>query len=411
MEPERERCSNCRKALRVKKTRKRTIITSSGPIQVVEVTRGCQEHPEHPFHPEQRLAPPKSRYGYDIIAETGRRRVLENKQIQEIHDDFRARGIGVPGRTVQWLADRFLLFVMAVHLEAVPWLSRFLRAQGGFALHVDGSGSSGPMVLLLRDGWSGIRLLAAQIRSEASEFVAPHLATIKQWFGDPVAAIRDLGEGIAAAVKGVYPGIYVIVCHYHFLGCVAKRLFEPFYPRFRLRVDRRGVKKRLRELRRVLRRRETRNEEEDLALGIAGYVLAYRKDGKGLSYPFSLPMVDFYRRCGETGTMVRKAILSRARKNISSPNLSRLENALRRLKPPPAVLGRLQADFENLEARWAWFQRVRRALRYRNGPIPLSTHVKLSDNDLERGREKLGWVVAKIEAFEREGVGTITGAI
>ncbi|MGQ9582046.1 MAG: hypothetical protein ACUVV6_00845 [Thermoplasmatota archaeon] len=218
MEPERKQCGDYRKPLRVKKIRKRTIATTCGSTQVVRVTRGCQEHPEQSFHPEQRLTPPRSKYGCDIIAEPGRRRFLENKQLQEIPDDFCARGIGVPGRTIQWLADRFLLLVMAVQLESIPWLSQFLRAQGEFALHVDGSGSSGPMVLLLRDGWSGIRLLAAQIRSEASESVTPHLTTIKQWFGPPVAVTRDLGEGVAAAVRDAYPGIYVIIFHYHFLG-------------------------------------------------------------------------------------------------------------------------------------------------------------------------------------------------
>ncbi len=156
LEPKRKLCGDCRKPLRVKKTRKRTIVATSGPAQVVKVTRHCHEHPEHAIPPEQQLTPPKSRCGCDIIAETGRRRFLENRQVQGIHGDFRARGVGVPGRTVQWLAGRFLLFVTAVHLEAVPWLSRLLRAQGGFAPHVDGSGSSGPMVLLLKEGWTVI---------------------------------------------------------------------------------------------------------------------------------------------------------------------------------------------------------------------------------------------------------------
>lgn len=379
------------------------IVTTSGETLLTVVTRHCPKHKGEVYPPEQELVPPKSRYGYDLIAEAGRLRFLENKQVQEINDVFSHRGISVPKRTVQWLCDRFLLFIMAVHLESLPRLSRLFAAQGGYVLHIDGSGRSGPMVLLLREGWSGIRLLTAPIRSEAAEFIVPHLKLLKGFLGNPVAAVSDMSEGILAAIRDVFPVTYIIICHYHFLKGVGLKLFEPSYPRFRNRVDRRGVKKRLRVLRRILRRRKDLDEDEALALAIAEHVLAYEKDGKGLAYPFSLPMVDFYQRCMEAGVKVRKAILTRARRNVSSPFLSRLEDILRLLKPPPIVLGRLQTEYESLCARWTWFQRIRTALRYRNGPIPLSTKISLSDKDLEKGRKKLDRILAKIEAFEVKG--------
>jgi len=403
VEPERKRCGRCRRRLHVQKTRTRTIVTTSGETPITEVTRSCSEHAEQVFPPDQDLVPPKSKYGYDIIAEAGRLRFLENKQVQEIKDDFSTRGIGVPGRTVQWLCDRFLLFIMAVHWESLSILSRLFRAQGGYVLHIDGSGRSGPMVLLLREGWSGIRLLTAPIRSEAAEFIIPYLKSVRDRFGNPVAVVTDMSKGNIAAIREVFPGVYIIICHYHFLQSVGTKLFEPFYPRFRGKVDHRGVKKKLRTLRRILRHRKALDEDEAMTLSIADYILAYEKDGKGLAYPFSLPMVDFYRRCAEAGMKVRKAILARARKNVYSPSLSRLENSLRLLKPPPIVLGRLQADFDDLCVRWAWFQRIRWALRYRNGPIPLSTHVMLSDKDLEKGRRKLDRILAKIEELEEKG--------
>jgi len=120
-----------------------------------------------------------------------------------------------------------------------------------------------------------------------------------------------------------------------------------------------------------------------MALAMVEHVLAYEKDGNGLAYPFSLPAVDFYRRCPEAGVKARNAILARAKRSISSPLISRLEDILRLLKPPPIVLGRLQTGFEALCVRWTWFQRIRTALWYRNGPIPLSTTISLSDKDLE----------------------------
>jgi hypothetical protein len=376
---------------------------ASGDTPIMEITRRCPEHPGQSFPPEQNLVPPKSRYGYDLIAEIGQLRFLENKQIQEIDEELSRRGIDVPERTIQWLCDRFLLYIIAVHWESLPRFSQIFKKQGGYVLHIDGSGKSGPMILLLREGWTGIRLMTAQIGSEAAELIKPHLNLMSKHFGNPVAAVSDMSDGILAAIREVFPDTYIIICHYHFLRSVGTKLFEPIYPRFRNKVDHRGVKKRLRVLRRILRRRKELDEDEALTLAVTEHVLAYEKDGKGLAYPFSLPMVDFYRRCLEAGVKTRNAILARAKRNISSPFLSRLEDILRLLKPPPIVLGRLQTDFEALCVRWTWFQRIRTALRYRNGPIPLSTKVSLSDKDLEKGRIKLDRILAKIDAFEIKG--------
>ena len=322
----------------VQKTRKRFITTLAGPIEASIVTRHCPDHKDMVSRPKNDISPPKSIYGYDVIAETGRLRFIENKQVREIHQQFLERGIHIPERTIYDLCDRFLLYVTAVHREGHPAISRLLKKRGGYVLHVDSSGHHGPMILLLRDSWSGVRLHAAPIRSEAAEWVIPHLQEVKVRFGDPLAIVRDMSKGFKAAIEAIFPGVYVIVCHYHFLQAVGMRLFEPYYPRFRGRIDRRGVKKRLRSLQRTLQRRAQKNEEESLALSIVEDILAYPKDGKGLGYPFSLPNVDFYRRCLDASVIVRKAIMDQARNNIHSPILSHLEDSLRLLSPPPAVL-------------------------------------------------------------------------
>ena len=346
------------------------------------------------------MVPPGSKYGYDLIAETGQLRFLEHKQIQEIVEEFSRRGISVPERTIQWLCDRFLLYIIAVHWESLPRLSQLFKTQGGYVLHIDSSGKCGPMVLLMKEGWTGIRLMTTQIESEAAKNVVPYLELVKQEFGNPVAIVSDMSDGILAAVPDVFPDTYVIICHYHFLRSVGMKLFEPFYPRFRNRVNRRGVKVKLRAIRNILRRRKDLDEDEALTLAIAVYVLDFEKDGNGLPYPFSLPAVDFYQRCHEAGERTRNAIRARANRNMSSKLLCRLEGILDRLSPPPAVLGRLHTDFEALCVRWAWFQRIRIALRYRNGPIPLSTTIRLSDKDLEKGRRKLDRILAMIAAFD-----------
>jgi len=402
LEPEQRQCPNCNKDLVVQKTRTRTAVTLSGPTPITIVTRYCPFHPREIYPSVNTITPHKSRYGYDVIAETGRLRFLENRQVSEIRNNFLNRGITIPERTIHWLCDRFLHYLMAVHWESIPVIARIIKEQGGYVLHVDSSGRRGPMILLLKDGWSGIRILTAPIQTEGADYVIPHLENLKVHLDDPVAIVRDISEGLKKAVDRVFPEVYVIICHYHFLRNVALKMFDPLYPRFRNRMNRLGVKKKLRELRRSLMRKENRNEEEIQTLKIIEYILSFEKEGEGLAYPFSLPAVYFFRRCLESATETRKSILERAGKLIYSPNLSSLQDILQRTQPPPSVLGRLKADFNDIELRWDWFQKVRKALRYRNGPIPLSTQIRLSDSDLEKGRVRLDHVIENIRFFDEQ---------
>jgi len=402
-EPEDRLCKICKRKLHVQKTRKKTEITLSGKTVTTLVSYYCPDHPEEIIRPSNPLTPKRSIYGYDVIAETGRLRFIENKQIREIHDYFMDRGLNIPTRTIHWLCDRFLHYLMAVHCENMPKINELIKKNGGYVLHIDSSGRRGPMILLLRDGWSGIRILAAPIKSEGSEYVIPHLKTIKKHLGDPVAAIRDMSKGFKTALTKIFPNAYIITCHYHFLKNIAKTLFEPFYPRFRNRIDRLGIKKRLRDFRKVLVRRNGKDEEDNVTLRLIEHILSYDKDGEGLAYPFSLPAVYFYRRCLESADRARQMILARAKRNEFSPLLGILEDILKRLQPPPAVLGRLRTDFDDLQIRWKWFQRVRVALRYRNGPIPLSTEIKLSDKELEKGRSKLDRLINEIDESLDQG--------
>jgi hypothetical protein len=349
---------------------------------LTEVTRYCPKHRDQTFKPSKGLVPSKSRYGYDIIVETGRLRFAENRQLGEISSEYARRGIRIPERTVQWLCDRYLQYLTAVHWESLNRLSQLVRERGGYVLHVDGSGSGGPMVLLLKDGWSGIHLLTAPISHETAEQMVPHIRVIRERFGNPVAVVADMNGNVWSAVRDVFPETYIIICHFHFLRNVAMKLFESVYPRFRYGVNRCGVKRRLRVLRRLLRRKNGLTEEEGRALDAVEYILDYRKDARGLPYPFSMPDMDFYQRCSDVEPTIRDAILERASRNTVSPRLARLQNYINR-------------------ERWHWFRRIRVALRYRNGPIPLSTNVSLSDGDLEKGRRRLDWVMGKIGEFER----------
>jgi hypothetical protein len=100
---------------------------------------------------------------------------------------------------------------------------------------------------------------------------------------------------------------------------------------------------------------------------------------------------------------VHKAILARAKLNKNSPCLSQLENALNLLQPPPAVRGRIHSEYLKLKTRWKWFNRIRKTLRYRNGPVPLNTKGFLSNTELEKGRDTMDELQTNITNFIKTG--------
>lgn len=371
----------------------------TGLRTVVTVTKHCPMHRAAVFSPTVRLTPWKSIHGFDVLAEVGRLRFMDHKQIDEIHSFLLANGIPIPPRTVESLCSRFLHYLMAVHLESLSDVARVLKKQGGYVSHVDGTTTRGdPVTLLIKDSCSKIRLLAASIPTEAEEYVAPYLQMVQRSLGDPVACVRDMGKGIEAAIRDIFQDVYVITCHFHFLRNIGTILFDSIYPQFRNRVYQTGVIKKLRMLRKHCLKRKS-SLERDQAIKFLNYILAYKKDGNGLAYPFSLPVVDLYRRCDEIQGNVHGIILENAKDNHCSPCLSRLQTVLHLLKPPPVVNGRIHADFERLLNRWQWFEQVRNALRYRNGLVPLNTDGFLSQVELEKGRKMIDVLLDDIARY------------
>ena len=405
-EPKEEQCKKCSNKLKVGNVRSRTIIDSHGKQRVTEVSKHCTHHPEEIYYPPKKLTPPRSKYGFNLLVEIGQYRFQEHRQIKEISAILKKRNITVPLRTIENLTHRFLRYTVAVHLESLPLLAKFLKRNGGYAFQIDGSTTSGsPELLLVKDGFSGIRLLATSIPTESCDHVQPIVEMIRNHFGEPICAIRDGGDGIRNALRNTFSEIYIITCHYHFLGNVGERLLAKKYRSFQRRVHKTGILKKLRALKkRILHRKAS--DERDEALKLVEYVLDYKADAHGLGFPFSVATMDFYRRCEEIRPIVQNSILERASAFQGSPCLIRLKNALDLLQPPPAVRGRIHAEYLQLFDHWNWFERIRKALRYRNGPIPLNNRGYLSDRELEKGRSELDTLQEEIKDFLKLKVDT-----
>ena len=336
------------------------------------------------------------------MAEVGQLRFLHHRQFAEIRTQLRERGLDLPVRTLQRLAARFAIYVVAVHLESLPTLLRaFLARQGGYVLLLDGTGRAGRMTLQMTDGWSDLVLLAATIEQESEAEVVPHLRRLERLLGPPVAAVRDMSGGLDAALRRVWLGIYRVLCHFHFLRAEGLKLFEPLYAIFRTQVDRRGIKGKLRVLRKNLRRRSDLSASGREVLRWVEEILGATKVAKGRTYPFHLASLELFTACERVERRVREA-WARGEGGRGATPLSRLRRLLEEFLLARRGLGSLAAQAEALRERWTWFERIRRALRYRNGPVPLSPNGTLSDAGLARGRRRLEWLLEKLE---KEAVG------
>ncbi len=365
---------------------------AEGRTVLREVQLYCPEHhTAYRSEAARSLTLPRSRYGWDLMVHIGRQRYGEHRQITEIHRSLReSTGMAIPLRTIDHLAYRFLEHWVAVHIESVGPIRNVLDAQGGIVLHLDATHENGSRPLFaVKEGLSGMVLWAVPVPSENKKDLAAILAFVKSRFGTPVAAIKDMGKGVSWAADDIFPEAYILVCHFHFLRVIGNRLVAKAYITFQRRINRSGVKGHLKRVLMSMKGMRDEDPRDRRTEALVMHILAFQKEGEAMGAPFDLPDVTFYERCIEAEGTLRGWILESAKTNSQDVWACRVEGALRTLHPTPAHRGKLQKEYERLKERQRWFSAVREALRYRNGPVPLSTLVRYDVKELERAKKAL----------------------
>ena len=204
-------------------------------------------------------------------------------------------------------------------------------------------------------------------------------------FGDPVAVVRDLGSAGAKAVEKVRQrGIPDLICHYHFLGAVAKKLFDTEYTVLRSLLRQSKVRTGLRELLQAIRKQCTGEVYQgkfghgQLREALSALILWVLDDEgrKDRPYPFALPHLNFYQRCGQ--------ILAQAERWLPLPR-SYVEQRV--LKQTVAVIGGLNKidrfawAVPRLEQSWEAFVELRDILRLSDAELPRGDRRRLSNRE------------------------------
>lgn len=404
-EPEEKVCPKCGMPLKIKKTQKRRLVTPAQDTKVVEVIKRCNCSNETFVSKKLRkLTPQKSPYSFDLLAQIGRLRFDEHRQVSDIRRYFSKSGISIPDTTAQRLCKRFLKYFTIVHLESTPQIKEKIEQNGGYVLQIDGTQNHGRgTIMLLKDSTSGIRLFSERVVSEKADYIKPILEDIRDLYGQPLAVIRDMGKGIAKAVDNVFEGTVVIICHFHFLRALGNRLFKYYHDKFRKNLDKTGVKGKLKELRRNAKTR-LKTVRDPFAAEILNELVGILDDaltssGEGLGYPFDLGKLQFYERCLKAEKRVEKLV----ERCINAWNRVAIaydvHGVLKRLHKSSY---RLAKYAEILQEREVWFKKARQALRWKNGPIPLSTKVRWDDRQLKAARNGIDTFLEEISSNQRE---------
>ena len=240
--------------------------------------------------PLDKLAPKEQRYGYDLIVWVGLRRWLDRLQRTEIKSRLEScYGICLSAGTITALADRFLAHLGALHRDAVADLRREMTQ--GYVLHIDATtyqGRGGQFVCY--DGWRRWVLHAGRVEGERTEEIQPVIEQTVQWFGQPIAVVRDQSKACKAAVQSLArAGVPDLLCHFHVLKNLGSQLLYRSCQRLKIRWNCLKAGSTLNDLLRSLGHRPT---SAHVQLGAAVLWVLKGSGTRTSSFPFRLSVLE-----------------------------------------------------------------------------------------------------------------------
>jgi hypothetical protein len=262
--------------MRIRYENRRTLVTLTGSVRLRLKIRRCETvgcpRLHRPYRPEAEgaLALPQHEFGLDVMALVGALRHRDHRSVPEIHAVLTARGVILAERSVTNLLDRYDELLATKLMDRQPLQTR-LAEQGRVILALDGlQPDVGHEVLwVIRDGLSGIVVMARSLLSSTAQDLAALLREAVDAVGVPVAGVVSDGQtSIRQAVAQVLPGVPHQLCQFHFLREAAHPIFEAD------RHAKKELKKQVRGIRRIERAVEEHTDAE--AAVVQGYCAAVR---------------------------------------------------------------------------------------------------------------------------------------
>lgn len=330
--PSMAHCAVCGAALKVQKTRARTVSTLHvGHFRAREVFLEC-EPCGRTYRSEELcdLVPPGANFGYDVMVYAGKALWQRHRTEAEVVDELAEKNVRISPREVSYLAMRFVTYLAIAHQRRTPDIKADMQSHGGYICHLDATCEGrDPFLMTSIDSLSDIVLGNIKLPSEDHAHIVPFLKRIKKAFGVPLALVHDMGKGILAAVARIFPGVPDFICHFHFLRDIGKDFLGAEYDVIRKRLRKHGISAALRYRAKQLKGQMDDNPamidalQEGMATGtlapeafefapvVAAYTLIQwalkaKTDGDGYGFPFDRPHLSFAQRLRQLNTQIER---------------------------------------------------------------------------------------------------------
>ena len=308
---------------------------------------------EYPYEGLSALVPPYGNYAYDIIIEVGNLRFRNHRQNKEIQKEIQNRyHLFLSESSINVLAYRFLDYFAAVHYARIYDIRQMINASQGYVAHFDGTCEAGTDILFTAiDEISGFVLLTTRMPTENVKDIKEFIEKCRNFFGVPLATMRDLSTHISMARDEVFDNDKVkipdLVCQYHFLENVGETLFKKSHQELFQRLRKLKIKPALKSIRNGMVNRYKKSikdssqsikEKEFKEFLLNPYLLDapnellqldnerltmlrkhltyfilrwlddYSSELKGEYFPFDQPHLAYYRRCVKVYDLISQLI-------------------------------------------------------------------------------------------------------
>ena len=315
--PQKEECP-CGTRLLVQKTRRKKVLTMTGPMIAHETVTRCPDcGAVFASDTLRQLVPARSNVAYDVLVFVGRSMYQRHRTTEETRAELATRNVLLCPSEINYLGRKFIVYLACAHRQAIPRIRETMALAGGYMLHLDAThAGDAPALMTSLDSLSRIVLANIKIPSEHSDHIIPFLKEIKENYGTPRACVHDMGNGICKAVKEVFPGVPDFICHFHFLRDIGKDFLDPAYGKLRNRLRSHSISTKLCALVRETRQAACEQSSDPMGLakrilnaeaktpllpllsayGLALWVLNGKHSGDGYGFPFDRPLLSFAER-------------------------------------------------------------------------------------------------------------------
>lgn len=414
---EQQTCPVDGQPLRVRKTCTRTIKAMGiGTFQARHILLYCRSHRALGPWPSKELAelvPEHCNVAYNVIAEVGKLRFWENRQVREIQQTLLAQqSLDLCPREIEGLIDKFIFYLAAVHQESTELINAQIQAQGGYILHVDSTceGDS-PKLASSLDSVSGFVLYSLKLHTENQDEMVTFLEHIKSRFGKPHAVVSDMSKGIEAAVHAVFGSIAHYICHFHFLTVIGLLLLEKEHLALRQALSKAGISGKLKAVTRKSAKSfstlavgeienylatptklgQTREATALLAYYLMLWILDHGAEGHGYGFPFDHRYLNFYERLQAAHVLIDEIKAYYPVQTENDAIIWKLDHWLEKIVNDSA-LHRTVAQYKT---KLAVFSDLRRAL----GAAPEPARNGLTQMTVMASRQELQKIKTAVKAF------------